>query len=71
MVISQKNREFLPFLIFTLEIFQPHLKSFIYQKKSRIRETEHLFIDADSSTDTKKILLLRQNEQTNFFCAAI
>ena len=29
-------------------------------KKSRIRETKHLSTDADSSTDTKKILLVRQ-----------
>ena len=32
----------------------------ISPKKSRIRETKHLSTDADSSTDTKKILLLRQ-----------
>ena len=30
-------------------------------KKSRIRETKHLSTDADSSTDTKKILLVGQN----------
>ena len=30
-------------------------------KKSRIRKTKHLSTDADSSTDTKKILLVRQN----------
>ena len=33
-------------------------------KKSRIRETKHLSTDADSSTDTKKILLVRQNLPT-------
>ena len=30
-------------------------------QKSRIRETKHLSTNADSSTDTKKILLVRQN----------
>ena len=30
-------------------------------KKSRVRETKNLLTDADSSTDTKKILLVRQN----------
>ena len=34
-------------------------------KKSRIRETKHLSTDADSSTDTKKILLVRQNSPKN------
>ena len=33
----------------------------INEKKSRIRETKHLSTNADSSTDTKKILLVRQN----------
>ena len=36
-------------------IFEYHLL-----KKSRIRETRNLLNDADSSTDTKKILLVRQ-----------
>ena len=41
-------------------------------KKSRIRKTKNLSTDADSSTDTKKFLLVRQNlAKTNFFCAAI
>ena len=36
--------------------------------KSHIRETKHLSTNADSSTDTKKILLVRQNlPKTNFF----
>jgi hypothetical protein len=35
-------------------------------------ETKHLSTDADSSTDTKKILLVRQNLPKNkLFCAAI
>ena len=33
---------------------------FSFKKKSRIRETKHLSTDADSSTDTKTILLVRQ-----------
>ena len=32
--------------------------------KSRIRETKHISTNADSSTDTKKILLVRQNLPT-------
>ena len=37
----------------------------IKQKKSRIRETKHLSTGADSSTDTKKILLVRKNSAKN------
>ena len=40
------------------------------EKKSRTRETKHLSTDADSSTDTKKILLVRQNSPKNNFCFA-
>ena len=42
-------------------------------KKKRIRETKHLLIDAESSTDTKKILLIRQNLSKIIFnfCAEI
>ena len=36
-------------------------------KKSRIRETKNFSTDADSSTNTKKILLVRQNSQKNYF----
>ena len=36
-------------------------------KKCRIRETKNLSTDADSSTDTKKILLVRQNSPKNYF----
>ena len=37
-------------------------------KKSRIRETKHRSTDADSITNTKKILLVRQNSpKQNFF----
>ena len=47
----------------------------ISYQKSRIRETKHLSTDADSSTDTKKILLVRQNlpkkKEEKKFCAAI
>ena len=35
--------------------------------KSRIQETKHLSTDADSSTDTKKILLVRQSFQKKLF----
>ena len=35
----------------------------IYNKKSRIQETKHPSTDADSSTNTKKILLVRQCSQ--------
>ena len=38
-----------------------------HQKKSRIRETKQLSTDADSSTDTKQILLVRQNSLIIFF----
>ena len=34
-------------------------------EKSRIRETKHLSTDADSRTDTKKILLVGQNSPKN------
>ena len=34
-------------------------------KKSFIRDTKNLSTDADSSTDTKKILLVRQNSPKN------
>ena len=38
-------------------------------KKSRIQETKHLSTVADSSTDTKKILLVRQNSpKLTFLC---
>ena len=43
----------------------PRIK-FTFQK-SRIRETKNLSIDADSSTNTKKILLLRQNSPRRRF----
>ena len=33
----------------------------VLAKKSRIRETKHLSTDADSRTDTKKIMLVGQN----------
>ena len=36
-------------------------------KKSRIRETKHFLTNADSSTNTKKILLVRQNSPKNNF----
>ena len=36
---------------------------FKLNKKSCIRETKNLSTDADSSNDTKKILLVRQNSQ--------
>ena len=35
----------------------------VWVEKSRIRETKHVSTDVDSSTDTKKILLERQNLQ--------
>ena len=49
------------------------VSSFPWQKKSLIRETKNLSTDADSSTDTKKILLVRQNSPkiNLFFCAVI
>ena len=34
------------------------------EEKSRIQETKHLSTNADSSTNTKKILLVRQNSST-------
>ena len=34
-------------------------------KKSRIRDTKHFWTDAGSSTDTQKILLVRQNSSKN------
>ena len=39
------------------------------KKRSSIRETKHLLTDADSTTYTKNILLVRQNSQKeyNFF----
>ena len=37
-------------------------------KKSRIRETKHLSTDTDSITDTKKILLVRQNSPKKTIC---
>ena len=41
-------------------------------KKIPIREIKHLLTDADSNTDIKKILLVRQNSPKKlFFCAAI
>ena len=42
-------------------------------EKSCIRETKHLSTDADSSTDTKKILLVRKNRKKLLKkkCAAI
>ena len=33
------------------------------KEKSHIRETKHLLTDADSSTDTKKILLVRVDQK--------
>ena len=38
-----------------------HTFPVLTKKKSRIRETKNLSTDADSSTNTKKILLVRQN----------
>ena len=43
----------------------------ILHGKSRIRETKHLLTDAESSTDTKIILLVRQNLSKNFFFCAL
>ena len=40
-------------------------------EKSRIQETKNLSTDADSSTDTEKILLVRQNLQKNYFFFAL
>ena len=39
------------------------IMTFFY--KSRIRETKHLSIDAESSTDSKQIQLVRQKLQKN------
>ena len=44
-----------------IKVFQKMAKGRVQLKKSRIRETKHLLTDADSSTDTKKSLLVRQN----------
>ena len=57
--------------IFIFFIFIKSIQS--KHKKSRIRETKHLSTDADSSTDTKNILLGRQNSPKKklFFCVAI
>ena len=43
------------------------------KEKCRIQETKNLSNNSDISTDTKKILLVRQNLQkkTFFFCAAM
>ena len=42
----------------------------IPKKKSRMRETKNLSTDADSNTNTNKILLVRQNAPQNklFLC---
>ena len=47
--------------------------SLLIRKKSRTWETKQLSTDADSSTNTKKILVVRQNllQKQTFFCAAI
>ena len=37
------------------------------KKKKRLWETKNLSTDADSSTDTKQILLVRQNLSKNYF----
>ena len=48
------------------------IHSVSYKKKNCIRETKHLATDADSSTNTKKILRVRQNSsQKKKICAPI
>ena len=48
------------------------LWSYNFNWKSRVRETKQLSTDADSSTNTKKIQLVRQNlPRKNFFLTAI
>ena len=52
---------------FTQPLFQ--VKQNLLQK-SRIKEKKNVLTNADSSTDTKKILLVRQNSPKNYlFCA--
>ena len=51
-----------------ISTFRKHRPRGSMLSKSRIPETKHLLNNWDSNTDTKKILLVRQNlRKTNFF----